>query len=81
MKVAVMSEKLKTNADMALKLLIRRLRQLEKDWPKGYWLFSANGELYLMREKREGRATGIHGAMDQDDIVAELNIPNDGGDW
>jgi len=66
----------------ALSKLIKHLRQLEQEWPDGYWLFSASGTLHLMREKPRGRATGINGGMDQKDIVATFDgIPNDGGDW
>ena len=68
--------------EATLRRLVRRLRQIERDWPEGYWLFSASGSLHLMREKPEGRATGARGGMDQTDIVETFSgIPNDGGDW
>ena len=68
--------------DDTLRRLVRRLHRIESDWPEGYWLFSGSGVLYLMKEKPEGRTTGIKGGMDQNDIVAKFNgIPNDGGDW
>ena len=66
----------------SLRRLVRRLRQIERDWPEGYWLFSASGTLHLMREKPDGRTTGACGGMDRDDIVESFSgIPNDGGDW
>ena len=68
--------------EATLRRLVRRLRQIERDWPEGYWLFSASGSLNLMREKPEGRATRARGGMDQTDIVETFSgIPNDGGDW
>jgi len=77
-----MKKKTQAASKSTAERLVRRLRQLEKEWPEGYWLFAASGTLCLMREKSDGRATGAHGGMDPDDIVASFDgIPNDGGDW
>jgi hypothetical protein len=61
---------------------IRCLKNLAKRWPDSLWLFSAARELCVMRynNKREVAVTNS-GGVDQDYVVADINIPNDGGDW
>jgi hypothetical protein len=66
------------------KEIIKKLKELEKIWPKGKnWLFSASGILCLMRYKEDGsRALTKYGGMDDDFCIWCSNlIPNDGGDW
>lgn len=72
---------------------IKALKKVAKIWPESLWLFSANGELFVMRknEKKErvikpnelykgGKADWFSG-FDQDYIVADIDIENEGGDW
>ena len=62
--------------------LIRRLRRLEKDWPKGYWLFATGNSLHLLRPGEDGaRAYEERGSVDLGYEVASYSIPNDGGDF
>lgn len=61
---------------------IRTLERLSSRWPETLWLFSANGELNIMKYKKDGtRAVLSHGGMDANYSVASIDIPNDGGDW
>lgn len=61
---------------------VRSLRRVAKNWPSTLWLFSASGQLHVMRRDTNGdRAKLQNGAMDPDYIVASIDIPNDGGDW
>lgn len=63
------------------KKAIQALKELELDWPESLWLFSAAGELYVMRKRDGERVTTGYGGMDQGYIVARIEIENDGGDW
>ncbi len=64
------------------KRAVNSLIELSYKWPKSLWLFSANGSLYVMRNKKDGsRAFTPTGGVDQNYIVATIDIPNDGGDW
>lgn len=60
---------------------IRTLKNLAKRWPKNLWLFSANGNLCVMRYENGKRITTEFGGVDQNYIITEIDIPNDGGDW
>lgn len=61
---------------------IQALKKLEKKWPKTLWLFSASGTLCVMAKNDYGnRAITNDGGCDQDFIVDEIKIENDGGDW
>lgn len=63
--------------------LVAKLKRLQKDWPKGYWLFSASGTLHLMRMHPDGtRNVPGEDGMDHSLIVDSFRkIQNDGGDW
>ena len=67
------------------KKAIRALKRLAKIWPKTLWLFSANGNLNIMRFKEDGEQgeEKKFGGMDCDYLVDSIGheIPNDGGDW
>lgn len=64
------------------KRAIRALKRLAKKWPETLWLFSASGELQVMRAGPDGKpVTNSKGSMDQDYSVAVIDIENDGGDW
>jgi hypothetical protein len=74
---------------------IRSLERLSRRWPKSLWLFSANGQLHVMKRDGSGRrrvaqaARGSSSLMDGSEpevvdrnaSVALVDIPNDGGDW
>ncbi len=61
---------------------IRTLENLAESWPKTLWLYSASGTLNVMRVNEDGqRAYTPGGGVDPDYIVADIEIPNDGGDW
>ena len=63
---------------------ISTLKRLAKRWPKGLWLFSANGTLCVMRCGPNGEQvlhSDGYGGMSQEHIVDTVDIPNDGGDW
>lgn len=52
------------------------------NWPDGYWLFAANGTLYLMRSYQDNRAMTPIGGYDPEYIADAIEgIPCDGGDW
>ena len=64
------------------KIIIKKLKELEKIWPKDYWLFSASGTLFLMKMKNGKRVLTDNGAMDQDYSIEKFpGILSDGGDW
>jgi len=64
------------------KLVIKKLKTLAKVWPKSLWLFSANGELCVMRKDRNGNIPMTKsGGVDQEYKVDVIKIKNDGGDW
>ena len=78
-KVVCMCEIVLTEKEKAA---IRALDSLAKKWPKTLWLFSASGSLKVMRCGPNGeQMVGEFGGMDDDYVVATINIPNDGGDW
>ncbi len=63
--------------------LLATLRRLEKSWPKGYWLYAANGTLNLMREHPDG-TRNIPGKEGIDPSLSVATFPGiqcDGGDW
>ncbi len=69
---------------------INSLKRLAKRWPKSLWLFSAGGELHVMKCNKAGdRAITPPGpnhflvteSVDPDFSVCTINVPNDGGDW
>jgi len=61
---------------------VKALKRLAKRWPKTLWLFSASGTLWVMRTLEDGSpAITSRGTMDQEYIVDDIDIPNDGGDW
>lgn len=65
-----------------LEATVKHLKKLEENWPSKYWIFAADGRLYLIRKNKNGeRAITDFGGVDQDFIVAEFDIESDGGDW
>jgi hypothetical protein len=61
---------------------IATLKRLAKRWPPSLWLFSASGNLNVMRCNADGeRVYGRNSSVDPDFIVEKIDIPNDGGDW
>lgn len=64
------------------KKAVAALKRVAKKWPQSLWLFSANGDLCVMRYGPDGQrvmdGSGISQAYEIDKID---NIPNDGGDW
>lgn len=62
----------------------RVLKKVEREMPKGYWLFAGAGTLHLMRTHPDG-SRNIPGrqdsGMDPDLIVASYKTQCDGGDW
>lgn len=63
------------------KRAIAALQKLAKTWPKSLWLFSASGSLCVMQNDENGERRLRGDGVDDDAIVALINIPNDGGDW
>ena len=60
------------------------LMRAAANWPPSLWLWSADGDLYVMRTNEKGERVytrGDRGGVDPDYIVARIEIPNDGGDW
>lgn len=71
------------------KSAVASLKRLAQKWPDSLWLFSANGSLHVMKLNPDG-SRRVHaniagddraGGMDQDAVIATIDIPNDGGDW
>ena len=61
---------------------IDALEDIEDNWPKSLWLFSAGGTLYVMKkDKDNNRAILPSGRVDDEYIVESIVIENDGGDW
>lgn len=58
------------------------LKRLAARWPASLWLFSGAGTLHIMRNRPDGtRAMLPSGGVDPDYSLAQVSIPNDGGDW
>ena len=62
-------------------LAIGTLHRLEKRWPKSLWLFSANGQLCVMKKDQGGKRVMDKEGVDSAWVVATVSIENDGGDW
>lgn len=61
---------------------ILALKKLSETWPDRYWIWAADGTLYLMAKDEKGnRAMTSSGGVDPAYMVRALNIPADGGDW
>lgn len=66
------------------KIAIKQLEDLSKIWPKSLWLWSASGQLCVMKYSLSEMGDGMntHGSVDHKGQVRQIkNIPNDGGDW
>ena len=67
--------------------LIKSLERVAKKWKtegKRLWLFSASGTLTVMMGDFEGNPDprmGENGGINPNNIIATIDIPNDGGDW
>lgn len=60
---------------------INALKAIAKTWPDSLWLYSASGELYVMKKRDGQHAITETGGVDQDYIVDHVDIESDGGDW
>jgi len=68
------------------RLAIAALRRLASRWPRSLWLFSASGDLCVMRRGEQGDRVLVAqdepgASMDQTYVVTSIDVPNDGGDW
>lgn len=63
------------------KKAIKALQELAKTWPKSLYVFSASGNLYVMKKKDKERVMNRDGVYNSSYIVTEIDIENDGGDW
>lgn len=64
------------------KKAIESLKRLARKWPKSLWLFSASGDLNVMRKGKNGEQVVLpHGGIDPAYSLATVKIDNDGGDW
>ena len=67
---------------MRVSTIIRRLKELEENWPDGYWLLSNGNSLDLMKCGEDGeQVIRVGGGFDDEFVVESFSIPNDGGDW
>ena len=61
---------------------IAALHRVEKVWPKGLWVWSADHILYVMRRGPDGEhVITSNGGVDPDYVIDTIGIPSDGGDW
>ena len=61
---------------------ISAMKRLASKWPKTLWLFSASGDLCVMRCGTNGeRVYTADGGVDSAYKLDQVDIPNDGGDW
>ncbi|KAB2792845.1 hypothetical protein F9K96_06880 [Brucella anthropi] len=64
------------------KKAIKALKALEKIWPPSLWVFCSGGSLNVLRVGDRGeRVMDKMGNVEQDNVIASFDIPNDGGDW
>lgn len=65
------------------KSAIATLKRLSKRWPKSLWLFSASGQLWVMKKDADGKKVELPncGGVDSAYLVTGIDIDNDGGDW
>lgn len=68
---------------------IGTLKRLATRWPTSLWLFSASGNLNVMKKTQDGERALLGNPdyefkgneVDQEYVVATIDIENDGGDW
>lgn len=60
---------------------IAALHRLAKTWPRTLWLYSASGNLHVMRCGPDGGHLMDGDSVDQRASLTTIKIPNDGGDW
>ena len=65
------------------KTVIKKLQELNDNWPKDVWLFAADGTLHLMEFGEDGQPlmTNYGGVDDKAVIKTFTGISCDGGDW
>jgi hypothetical protein len=64
------------------KKAIAALKRVAAKWPQSLWLFSASGNLCVMRYGPDGKRAMDGSSVDQAYKIDQINnIPNDGGDW
>lgn len=64
------------------KAAVNTLNRLHFRWPDSLWIFANGNGLSIMKCKPNGdRAMTDPGSVDQDYIIATIDIPCDGGDF
>jgi hypothetical protein len=64
------------------KRVVDVLRRLARRWPSTLWIYVGDGTMNVMRCTEDGRhAETPSGGVDPYYILAEINIPSDGGGW
>jgi len=69
---------------MREKTIINTLNKLAEEWPDDLWIFAGGmgDSLVLMRCGENGEKVVTEcGGFDPDRIVADFDIPSDGGGW
>ena len=67
--------------------LIKSAKRLAKKWRQTtdrLWLFSGSGTLHVMMYEGITNPTPEHtqfGGVNPENIIEDIDIPNDGGDW
>lgn len=59
---------------------ISALKRVAAKWPDTIMLFSAAGSLVVLDSDKSGWESGAGGVLRQDAPLANIDIPNDGGD-
>lgn len=60
---------------------IASLQRLAKRWPKTLWVYCGSGFYVMKTGPRGERVMTQAGGTDPKFVVAQLDIPQDGGDW
>jgi len=60
---------------------INMLKELANNWPDTLWLYSASGDLCVMKKNNSQPVMTKLGSVDPKYVIETINIENDGGDW
>jgi hypothetical protein len=61
---------------------IAELKELAEKWPESLWIFADGILLNVLKTKKDGTpAYNLDGEVDENYLLAEIEIPNDFGDW